>query len=299
MTKQQMKYFVTTANFLNFTEAAKHLHITQPALSQQITAIEKELDLQLFFRTKKKVLLTPAAAILLKELPKYEQYFQDIIEQAKAANGGNEGVIRIGMTEGQNFPKEVFERYMNFKNAYSSIKIELKSYYYGELEQGLEKGEVDVVYCAEFEVEEKEYLYEAVAKDIGCAIVSRYHPLAGKRIHSINDLRDETIILLWKKENPVLSNRILMDFQNQGIHPKVKYVSSLNEKILYTELGEGVGIINRDSIGCYNPNIKILEGLDLTSIPFGFAWKKDNLNDSLPLFVNYMLGSSVIEENLI
>ncbi|MCI6018900.1 MAG: LysR family transcriptional regulator [Clostridiales bacterium] len=52
MNQIQIKYFLTAARCMNFTEAAKQLYITQPALSQQITAIESELNMQLFIPVK-------------------------------------------------------------------------------------------------------------------------------------------------------------------------------------------------------------------------------------------------------
>ena len=59
MTFNQIKYFVTVAECLSFTEAAKCLFITQPALSRQINAMEEELGTKLFIRDKKRLKLTP------------------------------------------------------------------------------------------------------------------------------------------------------------------------------------------------------------------------------------------------
>ena len=74
-----------------------------------------------------------------------------------------------------------------------------------------------------------------------------------------------------------------------GFIPNVKYVSSLNENIMCVELGEGVGITNHDSYGCYNPNIAVLKDLKIAERQFVFGWKKDNINPSIALFVNYIL----------
>ena len=60
----QIHYFLAAADCLSFTQAADLLYITQPALSRQITAIEKELNLQLFVRTIRAVRLTPAGQAL-------------------------------------------------------------------------------------------------------------------------------------------------------------------------------------------------------------------------------------------
>ena len=48
MTFTQINYFIQVARCLNFTEAAARLYVTQPTLSRQITAIETELNMQLF-----------------------------------------------------------------------------------------------------------------------------------------------------------------------------------------------------------------------------------------------------------
>ena len=86
MNTTQIKYFLTAARTLNFTEAANQLYISQPALSKQITAIESELNMQLFIRSKKKVRLTPAGAVLLKEFPGIEEHYEDVVRKARIAN---------------------------------------------------------------------------------------------------------------------------------------------------------------------------------------------------------------------
>ena len=101
MNTTQIRYFLTAARALNFTEAARQLYISQPALSKQISAMESELNMMLFIRDKKKVRLTPAAMVLLKELPEFEQHYDDIILKAKIANEGNAGDLTIGILEGQ------------------------------------------------------------------------------------------------------------------------------------------------------------------------------------------------------
>ena len=58
MELRQLKYFITSADTLNFTEAARLCYITQSTLSQQIKQLETELGVQLFERIGKRVFLT-------------------------------------------------------------------------------------------------------------------------------------------------------------------------------------------------------------------------------------------------
>jgi DNA-binding transcriptional LysR family regulator len=296
MTRLQIKYFLTAARCLNFTEAARQLYITQPALSQQITAMEKELNMQLFVRSKGKLYLTPAAVVLLHDLPRYEKLYVDIVERAKIANAGNKGVINIGFMEGQRLPEQVLKRFFDFRKEYPNIAVEISCQSFGDLKRMLAEDEVDLVYTTDFELEKNpSYVYENVADDHAVVIVSKYHPLAQQKVTSLEQLRGETIIFLREQESPILNEMIKQDFQKVGINPNVKYVSSLDENILCVELGLGVGITNQDSYGCNNQNIVQLKDIKMAARKFVLGWKRDNTNPSIALFVNYILNQDNVK----
>lgn len=63
-----METFLTVCNDMNFTHAAEHLNLTQPAVSQHIKHLEKTYGTELFIRDKKKLRLTPAGEILRSAL---------------------------------------------------------------------------------------------------------------------------------------------------------------------------------------------------------------------------------------
>ena len=78
MNTTQLECFMEVANFLNFSRAAEHLRITQPAVSHQITALEDELGVKLFQRTSKSVRLT-------KEGYLFTQYAGEILKEMHGA----------------------------------------------------------------------------------------------------------------------------------------------------------------------------------------------------------------------
>ena len=58
MTVDQIRYFLEIAKCRSLLDASKNLHITQPTLSRQMSNIEKDLNVQLFFRTNHGMKLT-------------------------------------------------------------------------------------------------------------------------------------------------------------------------------------------------------------------------------------------------
>src|ERR1700722_1926782 len=64
---RRLRYFVTVAEELSFVRAASLLHMTQPALSRQISALERDLGTQLLERDRRGTWLTPAGQQLLED----------------------------------------------------------------------------------------------------------------------------------------------------------------------------------------------------------------------------------------
>jgi DNA-binding transcriptional LysR family regulator len=84
------------ADQLNFTTAAKRLHIAQPALSRQIQALESELGIELFERNRRSVSITEAGELLLPVVQKIIRDFDVAVGAAATAQRSKEMVLRVG-----------------------------------------------------------------------------------------------------------------------------------------------------------------------------------------------------------
>ncbi|MBK5104948.1 MAG: LysR family transcriptional regulator [Burkholderiales bacterium] len=99
----QLRSFVAVAEVGHLTRAAEKLHVSQPAVSAQIKALEDELDLALFERTSSGMALTRAGERLLADAEKVLAAAQAMRNEAKALKGEVAGKLRVGTTSDPGF----------------------------------------------------------------------------------------------------------------------------------------------------------------------------------------------------
>jgi DNA-binding transcriptional LysR family regulator len=96
LNSQHLEAFLAIAQTLNFTEAAKEVHVTQSALSQRIAKLEDELETTLFIRDRGKIRLTEEALELLRYCENQSQAEEEVIKALKGAGGEVSGRVRVG-----------------------------------------------------------------------------------------------------------------------------------------------------------------------------------------------------------
>src|SRR4051812_27072390 len=100
MELRHLRYFVAVAEEGHITRAAERLGMQQPPLSQQIRAIERELDVQLFRRKPRGVELTDAGRALLAEARSILGHVDRALAITQRTARGEQGRISVGYTDG-------------------------------------------------------------------------------------------------------------------------------------------------------------------------------------------------------
>lgn len=139
----QLRYFVSLAEVLHFTQAAEICFVSQSGLSQQIKKLEEELAMPLFLRTGKKVQLTEAGTVFLKHAKKV---LEEVDSGKQAIDDLNDligGELRIGVT--YIFGLLVLPVIEFFANKYPNLKIIVEYGSTEPLEQKLINNELDLV----------------------------------------------------------------------------------------------------------------------------------------------------------
>ena len=127
MELRHLEYFCTVSSLENFTKAAHFLHVSQPSVTKAIQALESELNLLLFDRSQKHIVLTEAGKVFLMHAKKILQDVQTAqlsLEKFKTQTGG---VIKLGvppMVESYLFPNF----FMKFQSAYPNILVDLQEF---------------------------------------------------------------------------------------------------------------------------------------------------------------------------
>src|SRR5258706_16384971 len=93
---RQLRYFMALAERLHFGRAAEALHISQPPLSRAIRALEEQLGVPLFARTRRRVELTPQGARLLEEARRVTGQLERTVHELRAMSAGARPRLRIG-----------------------------------------------------------------------------------------------------------------------------------------------------------------------------------------------------------
>jgi DNA-binding transcriptional LysR family regulator len=284
---QQIKYFTAVARHLNFTEAARSVHLSQPALSKQIALLESELGFDLFVRTSRSVRLTPAGVVLLEELEHISGLLEAAIENARAASTGKTGSLSIGCLEALDIREFLPDAIAAFIKEYPDIKLSLERKSFKPLLDALYGGSVDIIFTYSFEVRDRADLgSQTIVEMPGAIVLHENHPLSGSTSIRPIDLKEEPLIIISANESPS-GNRALMQFlEMNGFRPEsIKQAPNLESIMLYLELGVGYSVLSRYNRLYQNPSLRFIDLPNNPSIGVVAAWKKDIRNSAVPLFI--------------
>lgn len=255
---QQIHYFLAIAKTLNFTEAAKTLYISQPALSKQILGLENELGFSVLKRNKRNVELTPEGESLYRDWSTLENMMNSSIYNAKLLKRKTVGKLSIGCTDTFSLDETLSQLIYNYQNNYPNIDIDLGSYGFRTLRERFNNNDLDVVFVPEFEIQNYKHVNQLSFQKVElCIAVSVSNPLSKKACLVIEDLRDQPLITISPKESLTGVNKIKDYCRSYGFEANiVKYVSNLNSLLLGVKNGIGITIcdnkIKDDKIKIYN-----------------------------------------------
>jgi DNA-binding transcriptional LysR family regulator len=146
MELRHLRYFIAVAEEGHITRAAERLGMQQPPLSQQIKAIERELDVQLFRRKARGVDLTDAGSSFLDDARATLAQLERAVESTRRTARGELGRICIGVTSTSSFHPLVARSIRAFSGSCPKVSLTLEESLSNELLDGLRNDRMDVAF---------------------------------------------------------------------------------------------------------------------------------------------------------
>lgn len=256
MELRQFAYFVAIAEERNFTRAAERVRIAQPAISQQIRRLERELGEPLFDRVKRGVRLTPAGEALLPHARATLAAARQGREAITALHGLLTGRLRLGTV--QHGPNGLAGTLGRFRREHPGIEITVREAHTGPLLSALAEGELDLAFVGLGPRQRVPAGFggQVIATEPVVLAVHRDHPLAGQDAVPLSRLRDEAMVTLPEGSG---QRTMLEDAaRSAGFTPHV--IAETSQLRLLLELAAsavGIALVPQSAIGP-SPQLAIL-----------------------------------------
>lgn len=226
MNLRQLEYFVSVAETLSFTKTAEIFFISQTAITQQIKALEKQLDVTLLRRTKRHVELTPAGSVFLSEAKAILTRTENAIKRTQKTATGFSGILNLGIIEGYEDPR-IPDIVRTFRTRYPNISLSISEAKVGELYDALINQELDVVLNMNNQhthLEKHDITYKAVGHYTLVAHLPSSHPLAFRNILDLSELKNDAFIFtgtLQEKDHFGHYKNTMNHFVRMGFTPNL------------------------------------------------------------------------------
>lgn len=255
MQLRSLEVFVTVVEKNGFTKAAEALYVGQPALSKTIQKMEHELNVTLFDRSSKKILLTDEGKVLYEKSKEILAKVNSIPDSLHQLSEIISGEVRVGIPQiigSVFFPKVAY----TFLKKYPNVTLTTKEKGGVIIEKLVDQGELDigfVVFPASNTLES-----ETIYKDKFNVCVSANHPLANETEVCLEQLKNEKFILFDKSF--ALYHLINSYCFESGFSPNVAFQSTQWDLVLELVSAQlGIAIIPEKLTNKLNDiNIKAL-----------------------------------------
>jgi DNA-binding transcriptional LysR family regulator len=285
MELRHLRYFVAVAEELNFSRAAQRLHIAQPALSNQIKALENELGVQLLERTRRIVRLTEAGKTLLADARPLLADAQTVELHARGAQKGETGTIHIGyvLTAANAQLASIVKA---FRQSYPGVEPDLAQLATGAQIVGLKNRRLDVGFVRP-PVNAPELETEVIGEEKMVVAVASGDPLARKKRLTWQDLNGRTVLSV----HPSVANYYYESFYAVCRQHKVKlsvgpYSQDIHSSLWLVSTGYGITLTTESAREFASSSLTFRDlPADGPSIQTLLAWRRDNLS---PILANFL-----------
>lgn len=279
---RHLRCFVAVAEELHFGRAAVRLHVAQPAVSQTIAALERELGVALFDRSSREVSLTPTGRGLLPHAAAILERAEAFGEAARQLRSGSAGRVAIGVAPALP-PKLLTDLLAAVRRDAGGVRAVAKALTRGDPIAALADRSFDLV-LARGPVSAPGVASVLVASEpVGLAVRSD-HPLAGLDAVPAAALNGEPLVAFARRDDPVQFDRLFGALHAAGLTALGELHESpagaVEASLRLVAAGEALSLKLQSEVTAFDDPIVVwrpLHDVDLT-VDIHLAWRMDLTN---------------------
>lgn len=296
----QLNCFISVAQTLNFSEAARRNYVSQSTVSRYVSDLEKDFGVQLFVRSHRDVIITNEGKTLLP-------YAIEIVETLKKAktvikqmHDGGQGKITVGCdVTSLAFPSKCIA---DFSEKYPDITMEVRPLDRADRSMVITSGEYDFCFMPRDMVPESSGIESIVTHSEPLSVVaSNKFVTKNKTSVSLRELASKKLLLLSESVSPIVYMEIMDLFRTFHISPIIEGTFD-DLQSMYVAVASGMGVsIIPNSLASFSSldytNVFPIEDAD-TSVAYVVAWSKDIANPAAKLFMEAVKKYAKGEDNV-
>ena len=243
MNASQLRSFHAVAQTGSFTAAAKKLHITQPAVTTQVKALENHYDVELFHRSRKGCALTEFGEALFELTLQMQNLDEEAAFLLSSVSGETKGTLRI-YADG---PFHSIGILTQFHERYPQVSIKLTVGNSARIEKALQSFEADVAVLAELSLEGDVFSLSCGRQPVA-VLVPKSHPFARRSFIELKALHQCTMIR--REEGSRTQEAFDRVCQQCGVVPEFAFEMGSREALKESvAAGLGIGAVSLPETG--------------------------------------------------
>ena len=240
MELRQIRSFLSIAETLHFGRTAEMIHLSQPALSLQIRALEEEVGVRLFERNRRKTTLTAAGVAFRDDATAALSQLEQATRRARLAASGKLGLLRIGFvsTAGSQIVPNLVRQ---FRKSNPDVEFSLRNILTAEQVQMLRTGALDMGFLRVPIGEHSALDVVAVHREPFVLVVPSSHKLAKRKRVRLREVAGEDFVMYERTYAPGFHDLMFGILRDAGIVPNVTQ-TAVEIPMLISLVASGMGI---------------------------------------------------------
>jgi len=294
MELRHLRYFAAVAQYLNYSEASRRLHVAQPAISQTILDLEDELGVKLLLRNKRSVQLTAAGATFLREVQEILRRAGEAQRLAQRAARGEVGTLGIGFfgTASAPFLPTLVKTY---RRTFPDVELRLLELDPDQQLAAFDEGRIDLGFSRRLPEDRRSDFEEEViyTDQLGIALPAA-HALAKQKAVRLKSFGAEPFVQFHRKGAPALFDEVVATCRRAGFSPRIVNEPNFMATVMtLVESGLGVSLAPR-CVRSLNRSQVVIRPITPKSapVPLCVAWRKSADNPALAAFLDILRAAT-------